>query len=79
MSTKRHRRFKLLLDEGLPLPTDYPNLNNLHNVVHVTSAKLSGKPDELVFKFANDQKRMLVVFNTRHFRDCRIKRFSFRN
>lgn len=68
MSSKKHKRFYLLLDEGLPLPLAYPELNNLHNVVHVTKAKLGGVDDEAIFKFANQDKRLLVVFNTKHFR-----------
>ena len=68
MSSKKHKRYKLLLDEGLHLPTSYPNLNNLHDVVHVAETSHRGQDDEIIFRIAGKEKRIPVVFNTKHFK-----------
>lgn len=68
MSTKKHRRYKLLLDEGLHLPYRYPELNKLHNISHVTQEKLAGKSDLIIFGFCQKNNRLPVVFNTRDFK-----------
>jgi len=67
MSSKKHKRYRLLLDEGLYLPNSYPKLNNLHNVLHVAQTRLKGKPDKYVYKAANKDKRVPIVHNTKHF------------
>jgi len=68
MSSKKHRRYWLLLDEGVHLPNKYSNLNNLHNLMHVTHVGLEGKSDEKVFKFAKQEDMMMVVFNIKDFK-----------
>jgi len=68
MSLRRHRRYKLLLDEGVHLPNKYRNLNNLHDLVHVSQTQLRGKGDEKVFDWAQKESRMPVVFNVRDFK-----------
>lgn len=68
MSLKRHRRYKLLLDEGVHLPSKYPNLNNLHDLVHVTQIGLTGVGDDKIFAWANKQSRIPVVFNIKDFK-----------
>ena len=52
MSSRKHIRHKLLLDEGVHLPQSYPKLNNLHDVIHVSQVDLKGKADEKIFDYA---------------------------
>lgn len=68
MSLKKHRRYKLLLDEGLHFPDSYPNLNNLHDLLHIARTKNRGKTDEFIYRLAGKEGRLLVVFNTKHFK-----------
>lgn len=68
MSSKKHKRYKLLFDEGLHLPTSYPKLNNLHDALHISQTKNRGKSDEFIFQLAELEGRIPVVFNTKHFR-----------
>lgn len=69
MSSKKHTRYKLLLDEGLPRREKFPQLTNLHNVVHVThDFGKSGLKDPEVYALAKREERMVVVFNTKDFR-----------
>ena len=68
MSSKKHKRYKLLLDEGVHLPQKYPNLNNLHSAVHVSKVDLQGKSDEKIFEYARRDSRMMIVFNVKDFR-----------
>lgn len=68
MSLKRHKRYKLLLDEGLHLPNSYPKLNNLHDVLHIVNTKNKGKSDKIIFQIAEKEGRLPVVFNTKHFK-----------
>lgn len=68
MRSKRHRRYKILLDEGLHLPNCYPRLNNLHDVLHIAQTKYRGKADNVIFQIAEKEERLPVVFNTKHFK-----------
>lgn len=68
MSSKKHKRYKLLFDEGLHLPTSYPKLNNLHDILHLVQTKNRSKSDEFVFKMAESEGRIPIVFNTKHFK-----------
>lgn len=59
---------RLLLDENV-----YPDIAKLltdlgHNAVDVKQAKLLGASDELVFSWAQEQKRTIITFD-RHFAD----------
>ena len=67
MSSRKHIRHKLLLDEGVHLPQSYPNLNNLHDLVHVSQVDLKGKQDEKIFEYAKLSSRITVVFNVKDF------------
>ena len=67
MSSRKHIRHKLLLDEGVHLPQSYPQLNNLHDVVHVSQVDLKGKQDEKIFEYAKLSSRITVVFNVKDF------------
>ena len=68
MSSRKHIRHKLLLDEGVHLPQSYPKLNNLHDVIHVSQVDLKGKADEKIFDWAKQNSRITVVFNVKDFR-----------
>ena len=68
MSSRKHIRHKLLLDEGVHLPQAYPNLNNLHDIVHVSQVNLKGKEDKKIFDYAKRSSRIIVVFNIKDFR-----------
>ena len=67
MSSRKHIRHKLLLDEGVHLPQSYPKLNNLHDVIHVSQVGLKGKADEKIFDWAKQNSRITVVFNIKDF------------
>lgn len=68
MRSKRRKRYKLLLDEGVHLPQSYPKLNNLHNLIHITEVGLRGSKDEKVFKYAHQNSLIVVVFNIKDFK-----------
>lgn len=68
-SRKTTKKFKLLLDEGLPPRTNYPNLNNFHNLRHVThDYSFMGYSDDFVYKTAIKEGRLVIVFNTKDFK-----------
>lgn len=68
MSSKKHKRYKLLLDEGLHLPNCYPKLNSYHNIVHIVETRNKGQSDVAVFNIAEKEERLSVVFNTKNFK-----------
>lgn len=63
-----HKRYKLLLDEGLPPCSSFPNLNNLHDLKHIAlDFDFGGASDNRVYKLAEKESRIIVVFNIKHF------------
>lgn len=65
----KHRRFKLLLDEGLSPKNKYPILNNRHNVKHLKhDLKQGGIEDIPVYKLATNEKRLIITFNLKHYK-----------
>ena len=69
MPSKKHRRFKLLLDEGLPPKEAFPQVNNLHDVKHIKhDLKKGGTNDANVYLLAKKQERIVVVLNTKDFK-----------
>ena len=68
-SQRNHRRFKLLLDEGLPRKESFPNLNNLHTIRHINhDLKKSGSNNTDVYKLVNEKDfDLVVVFNTKDY------------
>lgn len=68
MRSKRRKKYKLLLDEGVHLPRAYPKLNNLHKLTHVSEVGLRGSKDEKVFKYAFENSLIVVVFNIKDFK-----------
>ena len=62
-------KHKVLLDENLPLRSAFPKLNGKFDVKHIAGDLKQGSlPDPDVYKLAVDQKRILVTYNTKHFR-----------
>jgi len=69
MTLRIHTRHRLLLDEGLPRKEAYPQANNYHSLKHVAhEIGKGGAKDSTIYAIANKEKRLLVVFNTKHFR-----------
>lgn len=67
--TRKFIKYKLLLDEGLSSPTNYPVLNSYHNVKHIAhDYHRSGISDERVYAIAIRESRLMVVFNKKDFR-----------
>ena len=60
---------KLLLDENMPHRTAFPTLNSQFDVKHVVDDfKKSGLADRGVYRLAVKERRILVTFNSKHFR-----------
>lgn len=69
MPHKFHKH-KLLLDEGLPVKTFFPRLNSRFDLKHLTTDfKKSGIKDPQVYKLAVKEKRLVVTFNDKDFRE----------
>ncbi len=72
--SRNYHRYKLLLDEGLPLPQYFPLLNNLFNVKHVLEDfKGAGMSDEEVYALAVKENRLIITFNKKHFQPMATK------
>lgn len=70
----RPSKRKILLDEGLPYKKYLPRLNARHDIKHIKEDLKKDKiPDEEVYKIAKKLKRILVVFNIRHYKDLASK------
>lgn len=62
-------KHKVLLDENMPHRSAFPNLNSKFDVKHVAADLHQGSlPDPDVYQLAVAQKRILVTYNTKHFR-----------
>jgi hypothetical protein len=62
-------KHKLLLDENMPRRVDFPNLNSKFDVKHLAdNLRQGGLADQDVYQLAVDQKRILVTYNSKHFR-----------
>ena len=69
MTSKKHTRHTLLLDEGLPPKESFPKLNNLHTLRHINhDLKKGGSKDKNIYDLARKNKYMVVVFNTKDFK-----------
>jgi predicted nuclease of predicted toxin-antitoxin system len=63
-------KHKLLLDENMPLRSDFPNLNSKFDVKHLADDfRQGGLADHEVYQLAVDQNRILVTYNSKHFRN----------
>ena len=68
MRSQRHKRYKLLLDEGLSPRQNSRELNSLHDVKHIKhDLKFAGLSDQKVFDKASREGRLLVTFNIKDF------------
>ena len=66
---RKFLKYKLLLDEGFLFRTRLPILNSRFNVKHILGdLKTEGLPDREVYQIALSQKRLLVTFNSRDFK-----------
>src|SRR6267142_4415343 len=66
---KRFYKHKLLLDENMPYRTAFLVLNSQFDVKHIAGdLKHSGLDDPSVYQLAVSQKRILITYNTKHFR-----------
>jgi hypothetical protein len=62
-------KHKLLLDENMPHRTDFANLNRMFDVKHIEDDfRHGGLDDPDVYLLAVNQKRILVTYNSKHFR-----------
>lgn len=69
MTSKKHLRYTLILDEGLPRKESFPLLNNLHTLNHINhDLKKGGTKDRIIYRLAIKQKALVIVFNTKDFK-----------
>lgn len=67
--TRKFRRYKLLLDEGLPPRNRFKILNSRHNLKHVKhDLGKSGISDEKVWGLAIKEGRLVITYNVKDFR-----------
>lgn len=67
---RKRRRYRILLDEGVPIPIYFLLLNRLHDVKHVVSDfQMEGASDAQVYLHAVKEKRLVVTFNKKHFNE----------
>lgn len=65
---RRHRRYKLLLDENMAPRERFPILNSRHDVKHlVHDLDRIGISDDRVHTLAIKTQRLIVTFNRKHF------------
>lgn len=68
--TKRFFRHKILLDENVHYRSYFPTFNSLFDVKHITEDyNQIALKDPDVYKYAVKEKRMLVTFNIKDFRE----------
>jgi predicted nuclease of predicted toxin-antitoxin system len=61
---------KLLLDEGFPRRNKLPNLNKRFDTKHITGDfNKTAWTDDRVYKFAIKEKRLIVTFNKKDFKE----------
>lgn len=65
----RFYKHKLLFDENLPPRLEFPRVNGLFDVKHVSSdLKSAGLPDLNVYALAVKLQRLIVTFNAKDFK-----------
>ena len=71
--TKRFFKHKILLDEDVHYRSYLPTLNSLFDVKHITEDyNQVGLKDLQVYRFAVKERRILVTFNTKDFRELAL-------
>ncbi len=69
MSSRKHTRYKLLLDEGLPPKETFPTINNLHSLKHIKhDLKQGGAKDQKIYKISEEENYLVIVLNTKDFK-----------
>ncbi|OGE14259.1 hypothetical protein A3G14_04440 [Candidatus Curtissbacteria bacterium RIFCSPLOWO2_12_FULL_38_9] len=67
--TKKFRKYKLLLDEGLSPRDRFKILNSRHNLKHIKhDLGRSGISDEDVWKLAIKETRLVITYNVKDFK-----------
>lgn len=67
---RKFRKYKLLLDENFPLRQRFLLLNSRYNVKHIKGDyKQIGLIDEAVYERAKKERRLIVTFNDKDFRE----------
>lgn len=67
--TKKFRKYKLLLDEGLPPRDRFKILNSRHGLKHIKhDLGKSGISDEKVWEHAIKENRLVVTYNVKDFK-----------
>jgi hypothetical protein len=67
--THRYFKHKLLLDEGFPPRSYFPNVNQRFDIKHVKDdLRKIGLSDEEVYALAVQLKRLIVTYNAKDFR-----------
>src|SRR5260370_38189463 len=70
----RFYKHKLLLDEGFPPRSYFPQLNHRFDIKHVKDdLKKIGLPDTEVYALAVKLKRLIVTYNAKDFRSMAHK------
>lgn len=66
----RFYKYKLLLDEGIPPRVNFPRLNSRYDIKHIAvDLHKSGLRDIEVYRLAVSQKRVIVTFNDKDFKE----------
>jgi hypothetical protein len=64
----KYRRYKLLLDENVGSRSQYPTLNNLHDIKHIKlDFHRGGISDTDVYTLGREETRLIVTVNEKHF------------
>lgn len=70
MPSKHLKKYKLLLDEGLPPRNRFLNLNNRFDIKHIKhDLNKSAISDKDVYDYAIKEKRILITFNIKDFKN----------
>lgn len=68
--TRKRPKYKLLLDENFIPRIKLTRTNNRHDLKHIKhDYKLLGLSDERVYKLALEEKRIVVTFNDKDFKE----------
>lgn len=69
MPSKKPKKYKLLLDEGLPPKEAFRETNNFHSVRHINhDLKKGGASDSVVYQEAIKKDMLPVVLNIKDFK-----------
>lgn len=70
---RKFYKHKLLLDEGIPFRNRFPVLNHRFDVKHIKGdLNQIGLPDFDIYKLAVKQKRVIITYNHKDFKDLAL-------